>query len=94
MKAEENIKYIAIGNLIDRNIIVEYAVQNKREKVSKYQSAVKDLMEKLLLISITANERHTDWMSDNLKILTVVDKSVKWVFIGIYYKYTQNLFII
>lgn len=82
MKAEEHLKYIAIGNLNERSIIADYVIQNKREKVSKFKSGAKDIMEKLILISITASERHTDWINDNLKILTIVDRSVKWVFLG------------
>ena len=82
MKAEDHIKYIAIGNLQDRSILAEYVIQSKREKVSKLKSGAKDIMDKLVLISITANERHTDWVSDNLKILTIADRNVKWVFLG------------
>jgi hypothetical protein len=85
MKEEENIKYIAIGNLNERNIIADYVIQNKREKVSKLKSGARDTMDKLILISITSNERHTDWINDNLKILTCVDRSIKWVFLGNYY---------
>jgi len=83
MKADDLIKYIAIGNLSDRSILAEYVIQSKREKVSKLKSGAKDIMDKLVLISITSNERHTDWISDNLKILTITDRSVKWVFLGI-----------
>jgi len=86
MKAEENIKYIAIGNLNERSIIADYVIQNKREKVSKLKSAARDTMDKLILISITANERHTDYINDNLKIMTCVDRNVRWVFIGRYYQ--------
>ncbi len=80
MKAEENIKYIAIANLVDRNITIEYAP--KRDKISKMQNSVKDIIEKLILISITANERHTESISENMRILIVVDKSVRWCFLS------------
>lgn len=33
-KAEENIRYIAIANLVDRSIPIEYVPQLKREKIS------------------------------------------------------------
>jgi hypothetical protein len=89
MKSEDNIRYIAIGNLVDREIVIEYAP--KREKLSKFQEATKMMIEKLILISITANERHTESMNEELKFLNVVDRSVKWCFIGkkmlCYYKY-------
>jgi hypothetical protein len=80
MKADENIRYMAIGNLVDREIVIEYAP--KREKLSKFQDATKAMLEKLILISITANERHTESMNDELKFLNVVDRSVKWCFIS------------
>jgi hypothetical protein len=80
MKADENIRYMAIGNLVDREIVIEYAP--KREKLSKFQDATKAMIEKLILISITANERHTESMNDELKFLNVVDRSVKWCFIS------------
>ena len=67
MKADDNIRYIAIGNLVDRTIPIEYASQSKREKVSKLQTAAQDILEKLLLISITANERHTESMNGEIK---------------------------
>jgi hypothetical protein len=80
MKADDNMRYIAIANLVDRKIVIEYAP--KRDKLTKLQNSVKDIIEKLILISITANERHTESMNEELKILTVVDKSVRWCYIG------------
>ena len=50
MKADENIRYMAIGNLVDREIVIEYAP--KREKLSKFQDATKAMIEKLILISM------------------------------------------
>ena len=44
MKSEDNIRYIAIGNLVDREIVIEYAP--KREKLSKFQEATKMMIEK------------------------------------------------
>jgi hypothetical protein len=82
MKADDNIRFIAIGNLVERNLVVEYAGQSRKDKSSKYQNAAKDIIEKLLLISITANERHTESMNGDIKILSVVDKSVRWCFLG------------
>ena len=78
--ADDNIRYMAIGNLVDREIVIEYAP--KREKLSKFQDATKLMIEKLILISITANERHTESMNEDLKFLNVVDRSVKWCFIS------------
>jgi hypothetical protein len=89
MKADENIRYMAIGNLVDREIVIEYAP--KREKLSKFQDATKAMIEKLILISITANERHTESMNDELKFLNVVDRSVKWCFIS-KKKHTYQIF--
>lgn len=37
----------------------------------------------MILISITSNERHTENINKELKILTAVDKSVKWCYISI-----------
>jgi hypothetical protein len=33
-KPEEYIRYIAIANLVDRSIVIEYVPQSKREKIS------------------------------------------------------------
>lgn len=35
------------------------------------------------MISIGSNERHTEHLDNNLKIITNVDKSTKWCFISI-----------
>lgn len=92
MKVDDNIRFIAIGNLLDRTLVVEHAPQNKREKVSKIQSAAKDILDKLLLISITANERHTESINNELKILSVVDKNVRWCFLGNNFIYIKIFF--
>jgi hypothetical protein len=80
MEKDNNIRYIAIGNLVEREIVIEYAP--KREKISKFQDATKMMIEKLILISITANERHTESMNEEYKFLNYVDRSVKWCFIS------------
>ena len=80
MKEDDNIRFIAIGDLIEREIVVQYAP--KREKLSKFEDATKMMIEKLILISITANERHTESMNEEFKFLNVVDRQVKWSFIG------------
>jgi hypothetical protein len=82
MKSEEGIKLLAIGNMYDRSLVADYVVQVKREKVSKLRSGVKDTMEKLILISISAHERNIDKFYDYLKIVSVVDQNVKWAFVG------------
>lgn len=79
MSANDMMRYVAIANLVERKIQIEYAP--KRDRLSKYQSAVNDIIEKLILISITANERHTESINEDLKIFSVVDKSVRWCFI-------------
>lgn len=33
-KPEEHIRYIAVANMVDRSIVVEYVPQSKREKIS------------------------------------------------------------
>ena len=35
------------------------------------------------MISIGSNERHTEHLDNDLKIITNVDKSTKWLFISI-----------
>jgi|LauGreDrversion4_2_1035121.scaffolds.fasta_scaffold1424282_1 hypothetical protein len=80
MQADDNIKYIAIGNLVTQEVTIEYAP--KREKLSKFREATKMMIDKLLLISISANERHTESMNEEFKFLNVVDRNVRWAYIS------------
>ena len=41
------------------------------------------------MISITADERHTEYLNDDMKILTMCDKTVKWCFISKFIISTQ-----
>ena len=86
---DNNIKFIGIANMIDKNVIVEYSQPGPGEKkssvltiITQFQSAVRDIIDKLILISITGEERHTETIQNNLKILTFVDKSVRWCFVS------------
>lgn len=48
------------------------------------------------MISITADERHTEYLDNDTKIITTADKSVKWCFISKknYYKSLNKIGII
>jgi hypothetical protein len=82
----ETIFYIGIGNLINRKIIVSYSPRERNEK-NKYSKESKDIIEKLLLISIMPNERYTESTNDDKrKILNLIDSSGKWVFMIIVIK--------
>ena len=48
--------YIAIGDLVNRRIIVDYFPQGKN-KQNSYKSAFLSIIDKLILISIAPNER-------------------------------------
>ncbi len=82
----ETIFFIGIGNLINRKIIVSYSPRERNEK-NKYSKESKDIIEKLLLISIMPNERYTESTNDDKrKILNLIDSSGKWVFMIIVIK--------
>jgi hypothetical protein len=77
----ETIFYIGIGNLINRKIIVSNSPRERNEK-NKYSKEAKDIIEKLILISIMPNERYTESSNDDKrKILSLVDSSGKLVFL-------------
>ena len=77
----ETIFFIGIGNLINRKIIVSYSPRERNEK-NKYSKEAKDIIEKLILISIMPNERYTESSNDDKrKILSLVDSSGKLVFL-------------
>ena len=82
----ETIFFIGIGNLINRKIIVSYSPRERNEK-NKYSKEAKDIIEKLILISIMPNERYTESTNDDKrKILNLIDSSGKWVFMIIVIK--------
>ena len=83
MKKEQTINYIAICNLIDRKIAVEYFPKKKKETSSKFRQAAKDLIEKLILISITSNERYSESLGEEYKIFSTADASTRWCFLSI-----------
>ncbi len=77
----ETIFFIGIGNLINRKIIVSYSPRERNEK-NKYSKEAKDIIEKLILISIMPNERYTESSKDDKrKVLNLVDSSGKLVFL-------------
>ncbi|MCQ2819096.1 MAG: synaptobrevin family protein [archaeon] len=77
------IQYIAISNLIDRKILVDYCEKSCKVNNKKYRHDTKDLLDKMLLISITPEERKTDKLSQDQKIISIVDCDARWVFVSV-----------
>lgn len=82
-KIQSSISYIAIASLINRKIVIDYISNKNSGQSNVYRHSAKDIIDKLILISITSNERHTESMNTEWKILSAVDNSVRWVFIAI-----------
>ena len=79
----ETIYYLAITNLIDRKIVVDYFPPGQKDKINKYHQKAKEIVDRLILISITANERYSESINEDTKIITSVDKSTRWCFMSI-----------
>lgn len=82
-KNAETIYYLAISNLIDRKIVADYIPSGQKDKSNKFHQKAKEIIDKLILISITANERYSETISDEMKIITTADKSTRWCFMAI-----------
>lgn len=79
-KTQSSIYYMAIASLVNRKIVVDYISNKYSGQSNVYRHSTKDIIDKLILISITANERHTESLNSETKILSTVDDSVRWVF--------------
>ena len=51
--------------------------------IKKYKHDTKNILDKLLLISITPNERRTEKLNTDQKIISSVDNYARWVFISL-----------
>lgn len=80
---KSTIHYIAIANLIDSKILVDHTDKKYKVNNKKYRHDTKELLGKMLLISITPDERKTDKLSSDQKIISIVDNNARWVFASV-----------
>ena len=93
MKSKDNslyssknpIFYIGIGDLINRRIIVDYFPQGKNKQHS-YKSAFLEIIDKLILISITPNERYKESFERDKKFHCSMDNKANIVFLVLVYE--------
>lgn len=77
------IYYVAVSNLIDRKILVDYSPKDFKVNNKKYKKDTREMIDKLILIAINPNERQTEKISSEQKIISIVDKNARWVFLSL-----------
>ena len=77
--------YIAIGDLVNRRIIVDYFPQGKNKQHS-YKSAFLSIIDKLILISIAPNERYKESFENDKKFHCSMDNKANVVFLVLVYE--------
>ena len=58
----------------------------------QYHNNFKDVIDKIIMISLRAGERHTETISSETKIISLVDQTVKWCYAGIELNLLINYF--
>jgi hypothetical protein len=85
------IKYIAIVNLLNKSTLINFFNHNYESDKQKLINSSENLIDKLLMISICNNERHTENLR-NEKICSEVDSKAQWCFLVItQYDYPERL---
>lgn len=75
-----NIKYISIVNLESKTSFVEFMNKNYTDQSTKIHQTIESLIDKLMIINISANERHTENLRTE-RISCLVDSRVQWCYI-------------
>lgn len=76
---ETNIKYMAIYNFLNSTILVDHLNKNLLSERKRLSNNISNLIDKLSLIGISANERHTENLKTD-KILVLLDSKAQWCY--------------
>lgn len=91
MEKNRNIKYISIYNYLNKKVLVEYFNPNCIDEKKRLNNNAENLIDKLNLIGLTNNERHTENLKTD-KILVVLDSRALWFYcLAVQYTYPERL---
>ena len=78
-KQKNTIYYISIGDLISKRLIVDYFPQGKGNQ-HIYKDYARNIIDKILTISLGPNERYKETLSDNKKFNVTLDNKANICF--------------